>query len=93
MQNMFGELNAVEFAAKKVDELEIQCRRDLEELIGDKMPLDVVSEKEIEWFVKRGDFSREKADKALDLWSKIKGLMKVHGQLIQADNALCMMGF
>lgn len=66
---------------------------ELETVLGKDMPYEYATENDIEWFVKRGLFTRERADKALDLLSKIRGLMKVHGQLVQADNALCMMGF
>jgi len=92
MQNIFVDLGSVRIAAEKVDELETQCRKDLKLLIGDKMPIDP-SAKEIDYFVKRGFLSREKGEKALDLLVQIEGLMEVHGQLIQADNALFLMGF
>lgn len=87
---MFGE---IALSTRKVDELENSLRKELEELLEGKMPLEVVSEKEIEFFVSRGHLSKEKGDKALDLWKKIQNLMEIHGQLVQADNALYMMGF
>lgn len=87
MQNMFGEIK------EKLEALENSLRKELEELLEGKMPLEVVSEKLIEFFVSRGYLSKEKGTKALDLWKKIQNLMEIHGQLVQADNALYMMGF